>query len=172
MSPFPLYALPSTLIPPFSLQHEPNSHFIALRSLWLHMNIKQISLKSAWSMPSHLLWSLKCSSPSPSHNNTDGKTLELLNLLLYPCVSIQVLLQSAGQERVWFGTCEQYTHLCHRIRCVSCQLLDASFTPLSLARFFLLYLRHPVGRQHATKMSRWHSWHWNTRYLNIKPSLQ
>lgn len=35
----------------FSLQHEPNSHFIVLRSLWIHMNIKQTSLKSAWLKP-------------------------------------------------------------------------------------------------------------------------
>lgn len=42
MSLFPLAALPS------SLQHEPNGHFIVLRSLWIHTNIKQTTLKSAW----------------------------------------------------------------------------------------------------------------------------
>lgn len=48
MSLFPLTAVPSHLLPFFSLQHEPNTNFIVLRSLWIHMNIKQTTLKSAW----------------------------------------------------------------------------------------------------------------------------
>ena len=38
----------STPRPPFSLQHEPNSHFIVLRSLWIHINRKQTTPKSGW----------------------------------------------------------------------------------------------------------------------------
>lgn len=43
----PLAALPSAPLPSFSLKREPNSHFIVLRSLWIHTNIKQTPLKSA-----------------------------------------------------------------------------------------------------------------------------
>lgn len=45
---FPSPLPPSTRLPSFSLQHKPNSHFIVLRSLWIHTNIKQTTLKSAW----------------------------------------------------------------------------------------------------------------------------
>lgn len=39
-------------------------------------------------------------------------------------VFIQVLLQSAGQECVWFGTSQRDAHLCHWVRCVSCHRLQ------------------------------------------------